>query len=1084
MVQRKILVVRVGTKEVGALVDPGSEVSLIKKSVLEGVVMEVVDVEVRGVGGGGCLIVGAVEQMVVFDGEGIGLRLLVVTSDVKWSGYDVILGADWCHAVGLCMEFVDGKVEVMMMASERLRRCRTGFEVMLTEVNLRESDQLDARREFEILEEFKKKYKCLQGGSLSEPAKVEPVVLRRKLDQELKSSRRIIRQGPVLQLKLKEMIDGLVKCNVLKQVLSSWVTSPAFLVPKAGRKDAYRLVIDYRLVNNLLMNTEYPLPLIDELLNSLKGATMFSIIDLEDSYWQLPLEKESRYLTDMSTPFGTFRWNRLPQGIKAGPNEQQRVAEELVEGITEAHALMDDIIVATSASWEEHCGALERVFRRLDERGFRVKLSKIKLFRSAVRYVGLRVSRDGISIDGDRVESIKRIPVPKKKKDVRSLLGFFSFFRRFIPNFTEKVDLLQLLVPKGVEFVWKEEHQEALEKLKNELVNSVTLSFPDYSREFVVTTDASDIGVGAVLSQDGRPVAYFSKRLSGSQKRWSTTDKELYAVLASLERFRTYLCYPFKLITDHRNLIYLFEKKVDDRARYGRWLDKLSSYSFTVEHAEGRNIPHADYLSRHPVFECSALEISRDLVLPIFNQQELVRRQKNLKELEVEWKRIGSIWHKYCGDDRGWIPVIDKPELKEVVSWHKSMSHFGETKLYNRLSDLVWWRGMRADIVQVVKSCDFCQKWRARSGRQMSHGKMQETLYSGVFRELQMDILGPVEDGLNGYRFIVSVVDMFSKFLVAWPMKKIESSGVVAQLVKNVLFKYGVPWIIRSDNGPQFVSKLCADICRVFGINHQRSSYYHPESQGIVERLNQYLAKGLSAVISQGRKWSEMDVALMCYVYNTTSVRATGFSPFFIMFGRKPEQSNFENLADVEGAVRVQFELVSKLRKKALKMLLETAKKRVASSERKELSFKVGELVWICRVGKRGLHKLSRQEQWEEGIVIRIVSEVAFEVRYDKRDQKETVHASRLMKRIELARKQELVEEKLEVREREELIDTESSEIGEASSYVDIAGLEEDQVQDIGEPVHEVVVPQLEQEEVPRQSSRVRRSPKPYWINN
>ena len=1079
--ERVVIPVRVGVNMVMGLVDTGSEVSLVKSDYVDGCELLSDGVAMmRGVGGD-AVCATAIKSMLVGYEEREVIMEMYVLHDVAWRGYDCILGVDWIHAVGACLKSINGEFKLCFDDVKEV--C-----VLHMERGLENSREEITNQEKDIIESWKDRFACVSRNSLAVPADVPPVKLCVKDEAKFNGSKRIIRQGPVLQEKLKVMLSELEKDGVIERVYTSDVASPAFLVPKPGSPDAYRLVIDYRMVNEYLKDTEYPLPLIEDLFNSLSGCSLFTIIDLKDSYWQIPLDPESEWITVMGTPVGSFKWKRLPQGVRVGPNEQQRRSEEIICGIENVFAMMDDLIIATENQFDYHVGVVEKVLKRLSDKKFSIKLSKLKLARKCVRYLGMKVDGDGLSIDDERIVVIENFPVPNSRKSLRSMLGFFSYFRRFIPRYTELVEPLQKMVPKDVKFIWEEEQQCAMEKLKKALLDSGTLIFPDFEKTFEVTTDASLFGIGAVLCQDGVPVSYYSKRLSETQQRWSTTDRELYAIVASLERFRTYLIKPFRLITDHKNLVYLFKKKLSDRGKYARWIDFLAEFEFTIEHREGKRIPQADYLSRLYEFDVKSVE---QFQVPLFSKSEIVKRQRNVDvELFRKWecKNYGGVWCKLVNGLM--VPVIEVPDVSEVMKWHSVFAHMGSTKLLNHLRSIVWWDGMSNLITKVVRACEFCQKYRVRSGRQRKQGELQRTVYLGVFKELQIDILGPVVQSREGYRFIVSVVDMFSKFMILWGVKEITMEEVTKGLMQEVLFRYGVPWIIRSDNGSVFTSFIFERVCELFGIKHQLSTSYHPESQGLVERLNQFITKSLSAVYMSENSWSDVSLMEMSYVYNTTKTRATGFAPFFIMFGREAELiPTVEMRKSHDEIVQEKLKLIESIGREANRALCAAQENQQDYVIRKKITFDVGEKVLWCNMSVIGLHKLNKHLKWQEGAVKNKLGEVSYEVEDCASRKVYKCHVSRMRKFVTMNEEENETEESIiqesEVRDVEETVT--DIEIEASNENANLSENKHESLEEDDERVNEESAGLVQEEAklVPRRSMRLNKEAKkliPFYI--
>ena len=374
--------------------------------------------------------------------------------------------------------------------------------------------------------------------------------------------------------KFKRIVSELLEKGVIRPSKSPYA-SPAFLVPKSD--GGSRLVVYYRKVNSKILFDSYPMPTIDQSFEQFAGATIFSVLDLNSAYFQIPLTPSSRRVTAFCTPFGLYEFNKLPMGISVGSQGLSRVIDELFADLKGKFVFnyLDDLIVY-SGSEEEHANHLRVVLRRLQEAGFTLNPEKITIGAVEIQYLGHLLSSRGIRVLPDRVAAIRAYPRPANLRALRRFNGMTAFYARFIPNYSHRAAVLHALKKKGVKFEWTEEHQLVFDFLKQALSEAPALQVPDFEKEFVLVTDASDLAISAVLNQRVgerlAPISFYSRMLTPAERNYSIYEKECLAVLSGCEKCRTYLEHQqFELHCDNLALCWLL-KRVKELSRLGRWV--------------------------------------------------------------------------------------------------------------------------------------------------------------------------------------------------------------------------------------------------------------------------------------------------------------------------------------------------------------------------------------------------------------------------------------------------------------------------------------------------------------------------------
>jgi len=404
--------------------------------------------------------------------------------------------------------------------------------------------------------------------------------------------------------------------------------------------------VDYRTLNKNTVVDAYPLPRIDDSLEALGGSRYFSVFDLLSGFWQVPLSDDAKDKAAFCTRSGLYTWKCMPMGLANSPSTFERLMEIAMKGMQWKTMLvyLDDII-CFSQTEHQHIERLAMIFERLRQANLKIKVSKSKLFQDQVKYLGHVISRNGIATDPEKITAIQKMKRPTNIKELRSLNGMISYYRRFYPDFADIIRPLHTLLKKHQKFKWNDECENAMQKLKEIMTSSTILAYPDFNKKFTLDTDCSGTAMGAVLSQTDengieKPIAYFSRTLNEAQKRYPITKQEMCALVEAIRHFKPYL-YGAKFIcrVDHHSLIWLTNMK-NPTGILARWLETLAEYHFDVVHRPGKQHANADGLSRlsQSVHNSTETPISIPESTPyvrtiILNNEKLIREQKNDTEL-------------------------------------------------------------------------------------------------------------------------------------------------------------------------------------------------------------------------------------------------------------------------------------------------------------------------------------------------------------------------------------------------------------------------------------------------------------------
>ena len=402
--------------------------------------------------------------------------------------------------------------------------------------------------------------------------------------------------------KLKEELERMEKLGVIRKSMSPWA-SPITLVQKPN--GGIRKCGDYRKVNNVTITHAYPIPKMNEELEKYRAAKYYTSLDAILGFWQVEMEEEDKEIIAFTTQFGLYEYNVMSFGLKNAPATFQMLMNEVLRGYLDEFATVyiDDILIY-SRTFKGHLEYIRKVLERLRKAKIKIKVEKCKFCESEIKYLGHIVGRNGLRPDPAKIEKIKNIKRPVKVKELRALLGLFNYYKKFVDGYSKIARPLYKLLRKDQKFIWTEKQEKSVNKLKKKLTEAPILQYPNFEKQFIIFTDASKKGLGAVLSQlddekRERVIIYDSRSLIPAEKNYATTDLECLAVIWAVQKFHKYLfsSIPFKIVTDHSALKTLKTAKIP-KGRRARWIMELQQYDFTIEHRSGKKNANADALFR------------------------------------------------------------------------------------------------------------------------------------------------------------------------------------------------------------------------------------------------------------------------------------------------------------------------------------------------------------------------------------------------------------------------------------------------------------------------------------------------------
>ncbi|XP_062702559.1 uncharacterized protein K02A2.6-like isoform X1 [Aedes albopictus] len=701
-----------------------------------------------------------------------------------------------------------------------------------------------------------------------------------------------------------------------------------------------------------------------------------SKIDLEAAYYHFELHPESRDITTFVARSGVYRFRRLMFGIKSAPELFQREMESVFRGIEGLIVYMDDLLLHGETE-EAHDRTLEEVMKRIAEMKLKINEQKSVFGVSELFFLGYHISEDGIRPTGDKIQAIQNLQPPKSDSDLRSLLGLINFLGRFVPNLADLTFHMRQLLVKGTPFEWKASHDQELNKLKELLGKVDSLAFFDPTDETLLVTDASPVGLGAILIQikngSPRPISCVSKSLTACEKKYCQTEKECYAIIWAMEKLFMYLYgLHFTLITDCKPLEYLFNRaQSKPSARIERWILRLQSFDFTVRYEPGEN-NLADSLSRLSQIDHVSEEGS-DVIAWL--SEEIKPSAISIEEIgkaTIEDDELQRVKEAICSEDWEGVPaeyktatvrselslyddlvlrgdrIVIPGQLRAKVIDIAHLGHQGSTAMKAQLRAKVWFPQMDKAVESTVRNCKPC----IMTSIPDKPNPLSRRLPTEPWQDLAIDFKEGLPDGLS----LLVVVCYTCRFVQVEPMKPATTQRVIGALLR-MFSSFGIPRSITADNGPQFRAAEFSKFCNCYGIHLNLSTPYWPEQNGAVERQMRNIGKRLKISAIQDTNW-KTDLYEYLTLYHATPQETTGLSPGQMMFGR-----------DIRTRIPSIYQ-PPKLRWEAAKdrdMMMKENHQRYANEERntKEHNLKRGDVVLMRDLNPGAMQPNFRQEEFQ-----------------------------------------------------------------------------------------------------------------------
>ena len=798
---------------------------------------------------------------------------------------------------------------------------------LVMNVSASERENVTTNGTKEVIRQFPEVFQGL--GCLEKPyhiqidSKITPVV------NQLKS------QPVALRDRLKQALEEMEMDGVIKKVdqPTEWVNS-VVVVEKPGSKKL-RICLDPRPLNEAIQREHYKMPTIEEITTRVAGATVFSKLDANHGYRQVPLDEESQLLTTFNTEFGRYCYKRMPFGIKSAQEVFQKRMSQSFGDLEGVETDVDDILVWGTTA-EEHDHRLKKALQRCQEINLTLNESKCEFGTTEVVYIGHKLAAQGVKLDESKVDAINKMPQPTCKKDAERLLGMVNYFGKFIPQMSMITDPIRKVMKSDVEFKWGKQEEEAFRQIKEILTAAPVLAYYDVKRPVTITCDASKSGLGAVLLQEGKPVAYASKALTDAETRYAQIEKELLAVVFGFERFYQYTyARHVEVETDHKPLEAITKKPLSMAPpRLQRMLLRLQRYDFTAKYKPGKEMVLADTLSRafipeikldashmeneveyhaHSVLHRMPVstnkmekireETSKDptmmILLNMIHRGWPQRRRQTPVEIQEFWNyrdEMSEIDGVVMKGDRIVIPATLRSEMLARV--HDN--HLGIEKCRRRARDIIFWPQMNRQIDEMISKCDVCQEYQSSNPKEPM---VESPLPSRPWELVATDLFHWEQ------RDFLLVVDYYSRYVEVVKLDDIKSRTVVNH-TKSIVARHGIPSVFRSDNGPQYSAQEYQQFSKEWKFEHQTSSPYYPKSNGLAEKAVQTVKMSLTKAKADGK-----DPYLSLLEYRNTPIDDVG-SPAQLLMSRRLQSILPNTLSQLQPSVVDPRKVEEKLKKK------------------------------------------------------------------------------------------------------------------------------------------------------------------------
>ena len=861
-------------------------------------------------------------------------------SDPKSAQYDMIIGTDLMEAIGIDLSFSsktlswDG-IEIPMknrgLVSDRqsaeilyqtavqspiLQQAESRHKKILdadySKVDIvdyvNKIDHLKDDIKQKLIEVLQSKNKIFEGGLGT--LDIKPIHIELKKDATPYHAKPF----PVpkaYEATTKKESDRFAKIGVWYHNPHSRWAAPTFIIPK--KTGDVRMITDLRELNKRIVRKPYPLPKIQDLLQKLEQFSYASALDLSMGYYHIPLDKESQELCTTILPWGKYSYAKLPMGLSTSPDIFQSIMNELLGDLPYVLVYLDDILILNKKdeTEEEHLQKIDVVLKRLEKVGFAVNLRKSFFLQTTIEYLGYLLTPNGIQPQPKKVEAISRVLPPKNRRQLRRFLGLVNYYRDMWKRRSHVLAPLAALASKTKAWKWTETEQSAFEQAKQMVMREAQLTYPDFSKEFHIYTDASDYQLGGVIMQENKPLAYYTRKLNRAQAKYPTGEQELLSIVETLKAFENILLGQRIVVhTDHLNLLY---KKLASN-RLVRWRMLIEEFGPQFVHVKGEENVAADALSRLDIEANESDEIITDeeprplsymQTKEILNEEfpmlpSLIRREQ-MKDEEImhDFKNQGSRERYYEKNVEGVKVIHDNGKIRvpkqlqqRILEWyHQFLVHPGKTRMEATIRSNFTWPNLTKQVEQYCKTCHQCQLFKKQRKK---YGHLPaKTAEVKPWQRVNVDLIGPytVKTPKKKHQLrAMTMIDPATGWFEIAPIIDPTSDECQRAFDSCWLARYPRPAECGFDNGKEF-KWLFAELCDNMGLKKKPTTDYNPQGNAIIERVHQVLGNSLRTFELEERELDahnpfEPFLTATAYAIRSTFHTTLKATPGQLVFGR------------------------------------------------------------------------------------------------------------------------------------------------------------------------------------------------------